>query len=95
MRRARLDAVGARLEQLHRVGLRERALRLRHARADPVARQAAAHEHDEALGAGHARAAVGERVDLELELVAALRARHPSFDSIAFSTVLRFALRRS
>ena len=86
---------GLGVEQLDGVGLRERALRLGHPRADPVAGQAAAHEHDVAVGAGHARPAVGERVDLELELVAALGTRHPSFDSIAFRTVLRFALRRS
>ncbi len=56
---------------------------------------AAAHEHHVALRAGHAGPAVRERVDLELELVAALGAVHPSFDSMAFRTVLRFAFRRS
>ena len=64
-------------------------------RPHAIAGQAAADEHDVAVGAGHSGPAVGERVDLELELLAALEPVHPSFDSMAFRTVLRFALRRS
>ena len=63
MRGHGLHAVGARLEQLHHVGLRERALGLAEPRAHQVARHGPAHEHHEAVRAADARAAVGERVD--------------------------------
>ena len=46
VRRARLDAVGARLEQLDRVGLGNERFDFVDARAHAVARHAAAHEHD-------------------------------------------------
>ena len=95
VRRGGLHAVRAGGEQLHRVGLGEGALRLGHARPHQIAGHAAAHEHHVAVGAGHPGPTVGERVDLELELLAALESRHPSFDSMALRTVLRFALRRS
>ena len=42
---------------------------------DPVARQRAGDEDDEALGARDAAPAEGERVDLDLEQLAAARAR--------------------
>ena len=119
VRRHRLDALGARLQQLDQLGLGPRALRLSDPRAHAVAGNGAADEHDVAgLGARDARPAIGETVDRQLELVTpsgtrtcgCLGAFHdalwsqarfcktdyePSFDSIEFSTVLRFALRRS
>jgi hypothetical protein len=76
MRRGRLDALRARLDELDQLGLGPRALRLADARTDAVARHRAAHEDDVArLGARDARAAVGEPVDRELELVTAPGAR--------------------
>ena len=70
-----MQPVGARAEDLDRVGLGEVAFRLRHGGADLVARQAAAHEHDEPVPARDAAAAVDQVLDLEVELVAAARAR--------------------
>ena len=110
MRSARLDALGARLDELDHVGLAERALRARDASAHEVAGNGAADEHDVAVAAGHAGAAMGEPVDAQLQLVAlagpGCRCRgafhdalwsqpYFSFDSIALSTPLRLALRRS
>ena len=117
--RHRLDAVGARLQQLDQLGLRPRALRLSDPHAHAVTGNGAADEHDvSGLGARDPRPAIGETVNGHIELVApsgtracgCLGAFHdalwsqarscktayePSFDSIEFSTVLRFALRRS
>ena len=69
VRARRLDPVGAGREHLDRRRLGEAALHLRHARAHRVAGQAAADEDDEAVQARDAVAAVGERVDVELELL--------------------------
>ena len=115
----RRDAVGRRLDDLDRPRLGVRALGLADHRPHAVARHRSGHEHDVALVAGDAVAAVGERVDRQLEHVAARGADlgggsgHPSQDdsppaaprlpgrgqpslrSIALSTVLRLALRRS
>ena len=65
----RLDAVGARLDDLERGRLRVAPLHLRHAREHGVAGQPAAHEDDEPVQPRDAVAAVGERVDAELELL--------------------------
>ena len=85
------DPVGAGPQQLDRARLGEALLRLRHLGPDPVAGQRAGDEDDEAVGAGDAAPAEGERVDLDLEQLAAtgaagrrllaggLRHRQPSF----------------
>ncbi len=79
MRARRLDPVRARRDELGRGRLGEAALDLRHARADAVAGQPAPDEDDEAVRARDAVAAVGERVDVELELLPSLdRWRHRS-----------------
>ena len=75
-RRARMvgdrrDPLGARLEDLDRARLGVGALALRDDRADAVARDRVADEHDVAVEPRDARAAVGERVDAQVELVAA------------------------
>ena len=105
MRRHRLDAVRARLDQLDQLGLGPGALRLPDPSAHAVARHGAADEHDVArLRARDTGASVGEAIDAEFELIAAagpgtscllLTGRQPSLVSIEFSTVLRFAWRRS
>ena len=69
MRARRHDAVGARREHVDRGRLGEAALHLRHPRPHRVARQATADEDDEPVQARDAVAAVGERVDAELELL--------------------------
>ena len=69
VRAGRLDADGARLQHPSAVGLGKAAFHLRHPRADAVAGQATANEDDEAVQASDAVPAVGERVDLELELL--------------------------
>ena len=61
--------VRARSEHLVRDGLGEPALHLRHAGPHGVAGEAAADEDDEAVMPRDAVAAVGERVDAELELL--------------------------
>ena len=71
----RLDAERACGEHVGRERLGEAALHLRHARADAVARQAAAHEDDEAVQPRDAVAAEGERLDVELELFVHLHRR--------------------
>ena len=65
----RLDAVGARLHDLHGRRLRMAAADLRHAGAHDVAGQAAAHEEHEAVQPPDAVAAVRKRVDPDLDLV--------------------------
>ena len=105
---ARRDPVRRRLDDLDRARLGVRALGLADDRADAVAGHGAGDEHDVAVVARDAVAAVGERVDRQLELVAARRAglrrvvdtrsrmtAYGSLRSIAASTDLRFALRRS
>ena len=77
MRARRLDPVGARRQHLECGRLGEAALHLRHAGADGVARQPAAHEDDEPVQARDAVAAVGERVDVELELLTVARPGRP------------------
>ena len=64
-----LDALRRRLEHLRHECFREPTLHLRHAGAYPVARQASAHEDDEPVQARNAVPAVGERVDLEVDLL--------------------------
>ena len=75
MRARRLDALRRRVEHLGRERLGEAALHLRHARAHAIARQPAPDEDDEAVQARDAVAAVGERVDLELDLLVHLHRR--------------------
>ena len=70
-----LDALGRRLQHLRRERLGEAALHLRHASADAVAGEPAPDEDDEAVQAGDAVAAVGEGVDLELDLLVQLDGR--------------------
>ena len=70
----RRDALGARLEHLERARLGVGALALRDDRAHEVAGDRAGDEDDVALEAGDAVAAVGERVDAQVELGAALGA---------------------
>ena len=77
-RRARMvgelgDAVRRGLDDLDRPRLRVRLLGLADDGADLVARDAAGHEHDVALAAGDAVAAVGEGIDREFQHVAARR----------------------
>ena len=69
VRARRLDARGSRLDDLERDRLRVVSLHLRHAGAHRVAREPAADEHDEPVQPRNAVAAVGERVDPELELL--------------------------
>ena len=69
VRAARLDAARARLQQLRAERLGVALLDLRHLGAHEIARQAALHEDDEAVPARDTVAAVGERVDAELELL--------------------------
>ena len=68
----RVDAVRPGGEHLGDDRLGVAALRLRHARLHPVAREAAAHEDDEAVEARDAVPAEGEGVDRQLELLASL-----------------------
>ena len=75
VRARRFDPPVARLEHLGRERLREAALHLRDARPDEIAGQPAPHEDDEAVQPRDAVAAVRERVDAELELVALLDRR--------------------
>ena len=70
---ARRDPVGRRLEHLDRARLGVRALGLPDHRPHAVAGHGAGHEHDVAVAARDAVAAVGERVDRQLQLVAARR----------------------
>jgi hypothetical protein len=65
------DAVGAGREQLDHAGLGEALLRFRHLDPDAVAREGAGDEDHEALGPGDTAPAEGERVDLDLERLAA------------------------
>ncbi len=69
VRARRLDALGARLHDLERKRLRVAALHVRHARAHRVAGQTALDEEHEPVQPRDAVAAVGERVDVELELL--------------------------
>ncbi len=77
VRRGRRDPLGARLEHLQRARVRVAALALVHDRAHAVAGDRAGDEHDVAAVAESrdALAAERERVDRQLQLVAALRAR--------------------
>jgi hypothetical protein len=54
------DPVGARAQQLKRLGLTVVALRAHHPRPDAVAGKPAADEDDVAVGARHPAAALGE-----------------------------------
>jgi hypothetical protein len=74
VRGTRLDALGARLEHLHGACLGVAALGLVHAGADAVAGHGPLHEDDVAIEPGDAGAAVGERLDAQVELVAVARA---------------------
>jgi predicted DNA-binding protein with PD1-like motif len=74
VRRAGVDPVGARLHELDEPGLGIAALALGHTSAHAVARDTALHEQDVAVEARDARAAVGERVHAQLELLALLGA---------------------
>src|ERR1700744_1752251 len=67
------QAVGAGAEQLDGARLGEALLAFRHLGEDAVARQPAGDEEDEAVGAGDAAAAEGQRVDLYLEPLAFAR----------------------
>ena len=72
VRAHRRHAQLGRREELLDARLAVRALALDHPGAHPVAGHGAAHEQHEALVAGHALAAVGQRVDGELEDIAGL-----------------------
>ena len=65
----RVDPRRAGLDDLERLRLRVVSLHLRHAGADDVSRQAVADEDDEAVQARDPVAAVGQRLDPEVELV--------------------------
>ncbi len=58
------------LQQLDRARLGEALLRFRDLDPNPVARQRAGDEDDQPVGAGDPAPAEGERVDLDLELLA-------------------------
>ena len=74
----RLDPLRPLPDDLDRQRLRVVPLHVRHPRAHRVPGQAAADEDDEPVQAGDAVPAVGERVDLELELlIFAARGRPP------------------
>ena len=75
VRARRLDALRRRVEHLGHERLGEAALHLRHARAHTIARKPAPDEDDEAVQARDAVPAVGERVDLELDLLVHLHGR--------------------
>jgi len=66
----RVHPLGPRLQHLGRERLGVVALDLRDARPDAIARQAAAHEDDEAVEPRDTVATERERLDVELELVA-------------------------
>jgi hypothetical protein len=79
-----LDARSTRLDELRDDALREPALDLRDPGTDRVAGKSAAGEDDEPVVTPHAVPAVGERVDVELELLSILdgsRHRRPSVAS--------------
>ncbi len=80
-----LDALRPGLEHLGRDRLGVTPLHLGHARPDPVARKAGAHEDDEPVEPRDPVAAECERVDPELELLVALhrRSHHVSLDGCA------------
>jgi hypothetical protein len=65
-----VDSLGPRPQDLGRERLRVAALDLRHPRPDAVAGEPSPHEDDEAVEPRDSIAAVCERVDVELELVA-------------------------
>ena len=69
VRARRLDTLRPRLEHLRHERLRVAALDLRHAGPHRVTRQATPDEHDEPVQPRDPVAAVGERVDRELELL--------------------------
>ena len=69
VRARRLDALRRPVEHLGHERLGEAALHLRHASAHTIARKPAPDEDDEPVQACDAVAAVGERVDAELELL--------------------------
>ena len=64
-----LDALRPRPHDLHGERLSVRALDFRHARANTIAGQSAAHEDDEPVETCDAVAAVRERLDVELEFL--------------------------
>jgi hypothetical protein len=64
-------ALGGGLDDLDRARLRVGLLGLADLGAHAVAFNGAGHEHDVALETGHAVAAVGQRIDCELQHVAA------------------------
>ena len=66
--------------------LGEALLAFGHLDPDAVAGQRAGDEDDEAVGAGDAAPAEGERVDLDLEQLAATRAAGRGFWPVACST---------
>jgi hypothetical protein len=77
VRAGRVDPLRARADEVDRERLRVVPLDLRDARADGVPGQAAAHEDDEAVEPSDAVAAVRQRIDGELELLAFVdRSRH-------------------
>jgi hypothetical protein len=101
VRRARLDPLGARLDELGRARLGVGALALCDPSPNAVAGNGPRDEDDVPVEARDPRPTEGERVDDELEFIAALGTgagaggAQVSFDSTAESTVLRLALRRS
>ena len=69
MTAGRRDTVRPRLDELGPRRFGKSAFDLRRPRADDVAGQPAAYEHDEAVEAPDAVSAVGERLDAQLDLV--------------------------
>ena len=85
-----LHPLRARLEHLDRESLRVAPLHLRDPRANLVPRQPPTHEHHEPVHPCDAVPAVGERLDLELELVVPGNRRgHPSSLAQVMSRLLR------
>ena len=89
-----LDAVGARLEHFDGDRLGVASLHLGDARSNGVAREAAPDEDDEAVQPRDAVAAVGERIDPELELLVQGDGRgHRSIVPVTYCSVVTSTLR--
>ena len=83
----RRDPLRTRLKDLDRSRLGVGALGLRHDGEHAIARNPALDEHDVAVAAGDPGAAVGERIDRQLELIAARGTGRSRGDGVGADTV--------